>query len=218
MSINHIIDDIKKKLGDKKINVAELGVYKGDSIPFFFNNLNINNYYGIDLYQDNDIQNILSLKIHLNNNSTANNNYLELINKYKNNNKINIIKDYTIEASKKFNDSFFDLVFIDAGHDYMSCYNDIKNWFPKVKNGGIICGDDFNTPSVEKAVIDFFNNNYIIYNSKNKNPWTRKKNINEFNNFNLNTPPHILGIYKDKNGKGIVDKKEKRPYSWIVYK
>ena len=216
MSINHIINELKEKFGKSKINIAELGVFRGESIPILFNNLNVENYYGIDLYVDSD-DSVLSYGIHKNNNSTANKNYLKIIETYKNNNKVNIIKKNTNNASKIFDDSFFDLIFIDAGHDYVSVYEDIRNWFPKLKKGGIICGDDLHTPSVEKAVIDFFKDKYKIHYSKNKNPYTRKKNMTEFNNFNMNTPRNILGIYTDKNGKGIVGD-EKRPYSWLVYK
>jgi len=36
-----------------------------------------------------------------------------------------------------------DFVFIDAGHDYTSVKADIEAWWPKVKEGGTIAGDDF---------------------------------------------------------------------------
>jgi predicted O-methyltransferase YrrM len=37
----------------------------------------------------------------------------------------------------------FDVVYIDAGHDYTSVKADIGAWLPKVRKGGIICGDDY---------------------------------------------------------------------------
>ena len=53
----------------------------------------------------------------------------------------------------------FDLVFIDALHDYDSVYEDIRLWWPKVRVGGMLCGHDFNHqwPGVERAVADSFN-------------------------------------------------------------
>lgn len=53
----------------------------------------------------------------------------------------------------------FDLVFIDALHDYDSVYEDIRLWWPHVKVGGILAGHDFNHqwPGVERAVADSFN-------------------------------------------------------------
>ena len=52
----------------------------------------------------------------------------------------------------------FDLVFIDALHDYASVYEDIRLWWPKVRIGGMLCGHDFNHqwPGVERAVADSF--------------------------------------------------------------
>lgn len=51
-----------------------------------------------------------------------------------------------------------DIIFIDAAHDYDSVLNDIKVWLPKVKNGGILAGHDYQPsfPSVIRAVDECF--------------------------------------------------------------
>jgi hypothetical protein len=51
-----------------------------------------------------------------------------------------------------------ELVFIDAAHDYANVKADIERWWPKVKDGGILAGHDFNHgwPTVERAVADSF--------------------------------------------------------------
>lgn len=53
----------------------------------------------------------------------------------------------------------FDLVFIDALHDYDSVKQDIALWWPHVRIGGMLAGHDFNHkwPGVERAVADSFN-------------------------------------------------------------
>lgn len=51
-----------------------------------------------------------------------------------------------------------DVVFIDALHDYDSVMQDISLWWPKVREGGFICGHDFQHkfPGVMRAVADHF--------------------------------------------------------------
>jgi len=70
-------------------------------------------------------------------------------------NKVHI--EYSNEAVKHYKDKSLDFVYIDASHDYESVYQDIKNWIKKVKEGGIIAGDDYNSfEEVKEAVNTFF--------------------------------------------------------------
>lgn len=46
------------------------------------------------------------------------------------------------EASKKAQNDFFDLIFLDADHRYYEVCKDIEFWLPKVKKNGIFCGHD----------------------------------------------------------------------------
>jgi hypothetical protein len=52
-----------------------------------------------------------------------------------------------------------DFVYIDGDHSYLQVKRDIENYFPKVKNGGVIGGHDFGTDflGVAKAVLEFWN-------------------------------------------------------------
>lgn len=56
---------------------------------------------------------------------------------------VKIYREYTFDAVRYFPDEHFDLVYIDADHTYESCLRDIKEWFPKVKKGGFLLGDDY---------------------------------------------------------------------------
>jgi predicted O-methyltransferase YrrM len=74
--------------------------------------------------------------------------------------KINILRNDSVSASKKFDNEFFDIVYIDASHEYEFVKQDILTWLPKVKPGGIICGDDYvrGWDGVIQAVDEIFGN------------------------------------------------------------
>lgn len=63
------------------------------------------------------------------------------------------------EAAGEVDDGSQDLIFIDAAHDYDSVLADIELWTPKIREGGILAGHDFqhSFPTVMDAVADSFN-------------------------------------------------------------
>jgi|SRR3990167_8828368 len=69
-----------------------------------------------------------------------------------------------------YNASFFldkkaDLIYIDASHDEKNVFLDIYLYYPKLKEGGIMCGDDWAWGSVRNPVRKFAkaNNLEIIF-------------------------------------------------------
>ena len=42
-----------------------------------------------------------------------------------------------------FGKAYFDWVYIDADHSYESVKKDLQHWYPQVKKGGFLCGDDY---------------------------------------------------------------------------
>jgi hypothetical protein len=72
-------------------------------------------------------------------------------------------------ASKDYKNNSLDFVFIDGDHSYDGVFNDITNWFPKIKIGGIISGHDYwpgtnNWIEFFKAVNDYFINKKEVVN------------------------------------------------------
>jgi len=71
------------------------------------------------------------------------------------------IRADTVAAAANFADETVDFLYIDASHTYRGVMRDLDAWFPKVKEGGTIAGDDWcNEQSgefgVRNAVVDFF--------------------------------------------------------------
>ncbi len=53
------------------------------------------------------------------------------------------IRDYSMNAVKRFVDESLDFVYIDGAHDYEHVREDILHWHNKVRKGGIVAGHDF---------------------------------------------------------------------------
>jgi len=79
-----------------------------------------------------------------------------------------IIREYSIDAMKRFDDESLDFVYIDANHEYKYVMEDIVGWWRKIKKQGILAGHDFywvrsrhSNMHVKKAVLDFVRENQI---------------------------------------------------------
>lgn len=77
---------------------------------------------------------------------------------------VRIVRKDSVMAASGFPDGYFDLVYIDGDHTYEGCKRDIEAWYPKVRPGGYVTGDDYwmnkakNTGivfQVKKAVLEF---------------------------------------------------------------
>ena len=54
-----------------------------------------------------------------------------------------LIRDWSVEAAKRFEDGSLDFAYIDAEHDFANVIKDIDAWSPKVRKGGVVSGHDF---------------------------------------------------------------------------
>jgi hypothetical protein len=53
-----------------------------------------------------------------------------------------LIRKFSLDAAKDFEDNSLDFVYIDGNHDFRHVIDDIDEWSKKVKPGGIIYGHD----------------------------------------------------------------------------
>lgn len=65
---------------------------------------------------------------------------------------VQIYREYSFDAVRHFKDNYFDFIYIDADHAYSACLKDIKDWYPKVKKGGVLLGDDYRVAKLKTGV------------------------------------------------------------------
>ena len=150
--------------GDNLVG-AEIGVHVGESFLTLLQTCpNISKLYGVDPYvpyidylkeegQSFDPMVVDEKEIE----------YIKLVSYHRqkfsgHKDKIVFYEMDSIEASKKVEDKSLDFIFIDSYCSFEQAKDDIKVWYPKVKDGGIFAGHDWNMPLVRLAVTKFREN------------------------------------------------------------
>jgi predicted O-methyltransferase YrrM len=75
--------------------------------------------------------------------------------------KVVTVKQPSVSAAKFFmsHSHSFDMVFIDASHDFESVRSDIAAWRPLLVSGGLLCGHDAGHPPIMQATRECFGEN-----------------------------------------------------------
>lgn len=120
----------------QNVRIAEIGVYKGRGTAMW--NVILKNqgrtyeYYAIDHFQGS-AEHDGSYDYY----TEAIRNLQPILD------DIHILRSTSLETAQRFPDHYFDIVYIDASHDYENVRDDILAWRPKVRPGGFLCGDDY---------------------------------------------------------------------------
>ena len=88
---------------------------------------------------------------------------LDTIQPYIKSGRFNLIKKYSDAALLDLEDDKYDFIYIDADHSYEWASHDIKNYWQKVKSGGILCGHDRSLDGVKRALNEFCANNNLSF-------------------------------------------------------
>lgn len=160
---------LKYFLDKKDVKGVEIGVAKGENAESILSNLDMKMLWLIDPYMEYyDVGKFFRY------NYTMFQKAFERLSGFKNKTFIRkMSKDAIFEVPNDL-----DFVYIDGNHDYEYAKGDIEVYWGKIKNGGLICGADFNIPSVAKAVIEFAESNHLHIYVESKDWWM----IKEFEN------------------------------------
>jgi hypothetical protein len=131
--INHIL----KQIDTPNTNIVEIGTDEGNFSEFILDNTKYITLYCIDPYvkYENYHDSI--------NNKTGDTLYYKTLYKLKSkfNNRVHIIRKFSEEAAQ-FIPENINLLYIDGNHQYKYVLNDLELYYNKVKEGGLIIGDD----------------------------------------------------------------------------
>mgnify|MGYP001161016714 CR=1 FL=1 len=176
----YFLSKFKKNLNDKRAYIlyqinkksifAEVGVWKGDFSEKINKISNPKKLILVDPWIFDE--KIRGCAPQVNGQEPLNQKYFdnaksETIKKFINCKNIQIIDNYSYEASMLFPDEYFDYIYIDGEHTYTAVTNDLNYWYPKLKKNGSIYGDDYywreadNSLSLHRAYQDFIYKNKI---------------------------------------------------------
>lgn len=149
MEIFNTREDLFKSF-EKNLVIAEIGIFKGEFSKFIFNNLFPKKLILVDIFEgyvssgDKDGINISGTNME--------DEYLRLNDYFKDNENVFLVKERSENFIPTLEDNSLDLIYLDADHEYSSVKNELTLSFPKIKDGGYICGHDYTSPRFEGLV------------------------------------------------------------------
>ncbi|MHB9140566.1 MAG: class I SAM-dependent methyltransferase [Paludibacter sp.] len=182
------LEELVSLVEKENMKVLQIGVWEGESVMQYLDIIRKNNglLYVIDYFEGNPNASG-EHSFNPKNKENIYNNFLNKTKDYKEN--IIVIKQNSLIAYKYIpKDLLFDFIFIDGDHRYSVVKQDIENYLPFLSNNGIIAGHDYavnydpekeyseeelesdNHQGVSKAVHEYFNNDYALYET-NKEIW-----------------------------------------------
>lgn len=169
LGINQLIFEIAREFSEESndnsnLKMLEIGSYMGESTSMFAASGIFHEIHCIDPFNGYEEANDL-----------LNKKWNEVSNEFNINtrhfNNITIHQDYSYNISDSFQDNYFDLIYIDAAHDYDSVKKDIELYLPKCKR--IIAGHDYSPewPGVTQSVNEILGKPDFIFSDSS---WLKK--------------------------------------------
>jgi len=156
-----------KLFGKRPTTAIEIGIDRGYNARDILERLNISKIYLIDPYESYKGYGRTKSQVSISEKIAKKN-----LSKYKN--KIIWIKNYSDNAVKKIKGKV-DFVYVDGNHSYDYVLNDLRNYWPLVKKGGLLAGHDINFDEVSRAICNFIKERDIYFTADKKDWWIVKK-------------------------------------------
>tara|TARA_A100001011_G_C14303001_1_gene841716 strand:+ start:584 stop:1192 length:609 start_codon:yes stop_codon:yes gene_type:complete len=124
---------------------AEIGVKEGD-----FSKILLSGWHGCKLYLidpwENQDKNIYDEDIHDHESDYHKTQYnlRDFSGRYE------IIRQYSNDAHSHFAKNSLDFIYVDGNHSYEGVKSDLELFYPKLKYGGVMMGDDYHAHDIEK--------------------------------------------------------------------
>jgi len=147
---------------------AEIGVWKGEMSGLILEVVQPNMLYLIDVWEFDlpkgfgQLPEGYGAKNAKKNQKAIDEIYIRVCSKFLDKNNVTITKGFSKDVAKTLEDESLDWVYIDANHEYFGVLEDLTEYYPKVKPGGIVSGHDWTYPIKEKrnpvqdAIRDFW--------------------------------------------------------------
>ncbi|MBI2971111.1 MAG: class I SAM-dependent methyltransferase [Candidatus Aenigmarchaeota archaeon] len=140
---------VREILDRRELVGAEIGVWRGDNAKAMLKILDIRKLYLIDPYETYD-----EYKEEEKSGAFSQKALKEVEKIISRDKRVVLIRERSENAVNKIIEPL-DFVFIDGNHDYEYVKKDLEMYYPLVKKGGFIAGDDISIDDVSKAVIEF---------------------------------------------------------------
>ena len=136
----HTREDLLRQVMPQNAIVAEIGVQRGGFAIEILNLTHPRKIFLIDCWEEQDVR--VYSEIH-DPQEIQHRNYEYVIQRFCSDERVSIIKSFSVPAALLFDNEFFDWVYIDANHAYEAVKADLEAWWPKIKKGGFIAGHDY---------------------------------------------------------------------------
>ena len=150
---------------DTPLTGVEIGVYKGKNAIEMLDNLNIKKLYLIDPYSGDDgYKGGWRCAGADGNFDGLYNAMVKNLAPYKD--RIEIIREKSSVAISKIPE--VDFIYIDGNHEFECVKHDFHSYYPKVKSGGIVAGDNLEMMSVANVILHLFSFHNMKLNAANR--------------------------------------------------